>query len=106
MFDTRDAFWHARNVVVRDSVIKGEYLAWYCENVTLENCRIIGTQPLCYCKGLKLINCEMVDCDLTFERSAVQATITTPVRSIKNPLSGRITVPAWARSFGIFPRRK
>lgn len=94
VFDTKDAFWHARNVVVRDSVIKGEYLAWYCENVTLENCRIIGTQPLCYCKGLKLINCEMVDCDLAFERSAVQATITTPVRSIKNPLSGRITVPA------------
>ena len=27
-FDTKDAFWHAKNVVVRDSVIKGEYLAW------------------------------------------------------------------------------
>ncbi len=94
-FDTKDAFWHAKNVTVRNSVVKGEYLAWYCENVTFENCKIIGTQPLCYCKGLKLINCEMIDCDLAFERSEVEAAITTPVLSIKNPLAGsRITVPA------------
>lgn len=92
-FDTKDAFWHAKNVVVRDSVVKGEYLAWYCENVTFENCEIIGTQPLCYCKGLKLINCRMVDTDLAFERSEVEATITTPVISIKNPMRGRIVVP-------------
>lgn len=93
-FDTKDAFWHAKNVTVRNSVVKGEYLAWYCENVTFENCKIIGTQPLCYCKGLKLINCEMIDCDLAFERSEVEATITTPVLSIKNPLAGsRIMVP-------------
>lgn len=94
VFDTKDAFWHARNVVVKNSVVKGEYLAWYCENVTFENCKIIGTQPLCYCKGLKLINCEMTDCDLAFERSEVEAVVTTPVVSIKNPLSGHITVPA------------
>lgn len=94
-FDTKDAFWHAKNVTVRNSVVKGEYLAWYCENVIFENCKIIGTQPLCYCKGLKLINCEMIDCDLAFERSEVEAAITTPVLSIKNPLAGsRITVPA------------
>lgn len=94
-FDTKDAFWHAKNVVVRDCVVKGEYLAWYCENVTFERCKIIGTQPLCYCKGLTLIDCQMVDCDLAFERSQVQATVTTPVVSIKNPLAGsRITVPA------------
>ena len=93
-FDTKDAFWHAKNVVVRDCVVKGEYLAWYCENVTFERCKIIGTQPLCYCKGLKLIDCQMVDCDLAFERSQVQATITTPVGSIKNPLAGsHIAVP-------------
>ena len=94
VFDTKDAFWHAKNVVVRDSVVKGEYLAWYCENVTFENCHIIGTQPLCYCKGLKLVNCEMIDCDLAFERSDVEAVITTPVISIKNPLSGHILVSA------------
>lgn len=93
VFDTKDAFWHAKNITVRNSVIKGEYLAWYCENVTFENCRIIGTQPLCYCKNLKLIDCEMIDTDLAFERSDVEAVITTPVISIKNPLSGYISVP-------------
>ena len=94
VFDTKDAFWHARNVAVRDCVVKGEYLAWYCDNVTFENCKIIGTQPLCYCNGLKLINCAMIGTDLAFERSDVEAAVTTPVLSIKNPLSGRITVPA------------
>lgn len=93
-FDTKDAFWHARNVTVRNSVVKGEYLAWYCENVTFENCKIMGTQPLCYCKNLKLINCEMTDTDLCFEKSDVEATVITPVISIKNPLSGRICVPS------------
>ncbi len=93
-FDTKDAFWHAKNVVVRNSVVKGEYLAWYCENVTFENCKIIGTQPLCYCKGLKLVDCQMVDADLSFEKSEVEAVLTTEVMSIKNPLSGHIYVTA------------
>ncbi|OON87753.1 hypothetical protein BXO88_03165 [Oribacterium sp. C9] len=92
-FDTKDAFWHAKNVVVRNSIIKGEYLAWYCENVTFENCTIIGTQPLCYCKGLKLIDCKMIDTDLAFEKSEVEATVLTPVISIKNPKAGTISVP-------------
>lgn len=92
-FDTKDAFWHARNIIVRNSVVKGEYLAWYSENITFENCTIIGTQPLCYCKGLKLINCKMVDTDLAFERSDVEATLTAPIVSIKNPMSGHIYVP-------------
>ena len=93
-FDTKDAFWHAKNVVIKDSIIKGEYLAWYCENVTFENCTIIGTQPLCYCKGLKLINCRMEKCDLSFEKSDVEANILSSVDSIKNPHSGRIIVPS------------
>ena len=92
-FDTKDAFWHAKNVIIRNSVVKGEYLAWYSENITFENCRIIGTQPLCYCRGLKLADCEMIDTDLAFERSEVEARITTPVISIKNPYAGHITVP-------------
>lgn len=92
-FDTKDAFWHAQNVVVRDSVVKGEYLGWYCENVTFERCKIIGTQPLCYCKGLKLIDCEMTDTDLCFEKSEVEASITTPIISVKNPASGIIYAP-------------
>lgn len=94
VLDTKDAFWHARNVVLKNCVVKGEYLAWYSENVTFENCVITGTQPLCYCKGLKLINCEMHNADLAFERSEVDATVTTPMVSIKNPLGGKIIVPA------------
>lgn len=93
-FDTKDAFWHAKNIIVRNSYIKGEYLAWYCENVVFENCVISGTQPLCYCKGLKLINCEMLDADLAFEKSEVEASLSKPIISIKNPLKGRIRVPA------------
>ena len=30
-FDTKDAFWHAKNVVVRNSRVRGEYLGWYSE---------------------------------------------------------------------------
>ena len=93
-FDTKDAFWHAKHVTVRNSTVKGEYLGWYCEDVTFENCVIIGTQPLCYCTGLKLIGCEMHECDLAFEKSEVTAEITTPVISIKNPKDAKIVVPS------------
>lgn len=93
VFDTKDAFWHGKNIIVRNSVVKGEYLAWYSENITFEHCRIIGTQPLCYCKNLKLIDCEMINTDLAFERSDVEAALTAPIISIKNPLSGHIYVP-------------
>ena len=90
VFDTKDAFWHGENITVRDSVVKGEYLAWYSDGLTLMNCKIMGTQPFCYCKNLKLIDCEMIDTDLAFEKSEVEAVITTKVDSIKNPRSGRI----------------
>jgi len=93
IFNTKDAFWHAKNVTVRNSVINGEYLAWYAENITFENCKISGTQPLCYCRGLKLIRCEMTGADFSFEKSGVEATLTAPVISIKNPRSGFIRLP-------------
>ena len=95
-FDTKDAFWHAKNVI-------GEATAWSRANTSRGtartaspsiNCKIIGTQPLCYCKNLKLVDCEMTGTDLAFEKSDVDATITTPVASIKNPRSGRILAPA------------
>ena len=92
-FNTQDAFWHAKNVTVKDSIINGEYLAWYCENVTFENCVIRGTQPLCYCKGLKLMNCRMDGADLSFEKSDVDAELTGRIESIKNPKSGTIRAP-------------
>lgn len=36
----------------------------------------------------------MEGADFAFERSDVQAVVTTPVISIKNPYAGRIVVPA------------
>ena len=90
--DTKDAFWHSKNVTVKNSVVKGEYLAWFSDGLTLIDCKIIGTQPLCYCKNLKLINCEMIDCDLSFEYSDVEADVKGYVVSIKNPKSGKIKV--------------
>ncbi len=91
----RAALWYCNNVkvTVSSSVIKGEYLVWYFNGLTLINCKIIGTQPLCYCKNLKLIDCEMIETDLAFEKSQVEAAITTKVDSIKNSLAGTITVP-------------
>ena len=91
-FDTKDAFWHGENIIVKNSVVKGEYLAWYAKNITFINCKIIGTQPLCYCDDLKLVDCEMIYCDLSFEKSNVEASILNEIESIKNPLSGVIVV--------------
>lgn len=90
--DTKDAFWHTKNVTVENSIIKGEYLGWFSEGLTIINCKIIGTQPLCYCKNLKIIDSEMIDCDLSFEYSEVEASIKGHIDSIKNPKSGRIVV--------------
>ncbi len=94
---TKDAFWHAENVTLRNCVVEGEYLAWYSERVTMIDCTIRGTQPFCYCKDLTLVNCEMWETDLAFERSSVTADVTTPIVSIKNPCSGRISAPAIGR---------
>ena len=61
------------------------------------NCKISGTQPLCYAHDLIMENCTMADnADLAFEHSSVQATIKSPVHSVKNPRTGRIV----AESFG------
>ena len=35
----------------------------------------------------------MIDTDLAFERSQVEATVTTVIDSIKNPYEGSITAP-------------
>ena len=104
--DTKDAFWHAENVMIRHCRVKGEYLAWYAKNITFEHCVIIGTQPFCYCEGLTLIDCEMHECDLAFERSEVNAQITTPVISIKIRWRERSPYLPWERSFLIFQRQR
>lgn len=92
VIDTKDSFWHAKNVVVKNSTIISEYLGWYSDGLTLINCKIIGAQPLCYAKHLKLVNCTLENANLSFEYSDVNAIINGEVESIKNPLSGTITV--------------
>lgn len=91
VLDTKDAFWHSKNVVVEDSLVKGEYLGWFSDGLTLIRCKIIGTQPLCYCKNLKLIDCTMEGTDLAFEYSDVEADVRGHIDSVKNPRSGVIT---------------
>ena len=94
--DTKDAFWEAENVTVYDSRINGEYLGWYAKNLLLVNCKIGGTQPLCYCENLVLENCVFEeDADLAFEYSDVEASIIGPVRSVKNPRTGRINADSY-----------
>ena len=104
--NTKDAFWHSKNVLLKNCTVRGEYLAWYAESLTMVNCRIIGTQPFCYCKNLRLIDCEMIDADLAFEKSDVEATVTTPMISIKNVASGHITLPALGEWIQTDPRAK
>lgn len=95
VINCKDAFWNSENVTVYDSEINGEYLGWYTTNLRLINCRISGTQPLYYCQNLVLENCVLApDCDLAFEYSDVHASLTAPVTSIRNPVSGCITAPA------------
>lgn len=91
---TKDAFWHSKNVTLINCKVGGEYLGWYSENLTLINCEITGTQPLCYCKGLKIIDCSMEGCDLAFEKSEAEVSLTSPIVSIKNFYKGKISVPA------------
>ncbi len=92
--DTKDAFWHSKDVTVENSVIIGEYLGWFSKNLTFKNCTIIGTQPLCYCKNLRLIDCVMQRTDLAFERSEVYAVLREDIDSIKNPYKGVIKTPS------------
>lgn len=97
ILNSKDAFWNTENVTVYDSTLNGEYLGWHSRNLKLVNCHISGTQPLCYAHDLILENCTMDDdADLAFEYSTVEATIKSPVHSVKNPTSGTII----ANSYG------
>lgn len=94
---TKDAFWEVENVTIYDSELNGEYLGWHSRNLRLVNCHITGEQPLCYAHDLILENCTFgPDCDRAFEYSSLQATINSPITSVKNPLTGCIR----AKSFG------
>lgn len=96
VIDSKDAFWNTENVTVYDSELEGEYLGWHSKNLRLVNCKISGTQPLCYAHNLILENCTMADdCDLAFEYSRVEASVKSPIRSVKNPRTGSITAESY-----------
>ncbi|KRM55437.1 DUF3737 family protein [Lacticaseibacillus sharpeae] len=92
---TKDAFWNCENVTIYDSTISGEYLAWNTKNLRLVNCTIESDQGLCYIDGLTMENCQLLNTDLAFEYCQnINATISTHIDSVKNPISGTITAPS------------
>ena len=87
---SKDAFWNTENVTVCDATVIGEYLGWNSKNLTFVNCTIESNQGLCYIEGVKLVNCKLLNTDLAFEFSTVDAEVTTEIDSVKNPIAGRI----------------
>ena len=91
---SKDAFWNCENVIVNNSTIIGEYLGWNSKNLTFIDCYIQSEQGLCYVENLKIRNSEVINTDLAFEYSNVDAEITTRIDSIKNPICGVIKAKA------------
>lgn len=87
---SKDAFWNSENVTVYNSFISGEYLGWNAKNVTLIDCTIESEQGMCYMENVVMKNCKLLNTDLAFEYSTVDATIESTIDSVKNPISGTI----------------
>lgn len=87
---SKDAFWNSENVTVYDSFISGEYLGWNSQNITLINCTIESLQGMCYMENVVLKNCKLLNTNLAFEYSTVEATVDSSIESIKNPYYGKI----------------
>ncbi len=91
---SKDSFWNCENVVVKNSTIIGEYLGWNSKNITFINCTIDSLQGMCYMQNLKMVDCKLLNTNLTFEYSTVEATINSKIDSVKNPISGFIKAKA------------
>lgn len=87
---SKDAFWNCENVTVYDSYITGEYVGWNSKNVTFINCTIESLQGMCYMENVVLKNCKLLNTELAFEYSSVDAEVTTTIESVTNPKSGVI----------------
>lgn len=87
---SKDAFWNCENVIVENSLIVGEYLGWNSKNIKFINCTIESNQGLCYMENVVLDNCKLVNTDLAFEYSTVNADIKSDIISVKNVESGMI----------------
>lgn len=106
VFDTKDAFLHARNVVVRDSVIKGSIWPGTVRMLHLKTAGLSERSPFVTVKVSNLLTARWWT-----------AIWPLSVLRYRQPLlrryaASRTLCPAaslfrlWARSFGIFPRRK
>ncbi len=87
---SKDSFWNTENVTVYDSLIIGEYLGWNSTNVSFINCTVDSNQGMCYMDNVKMVNCRLMNTDLAFELSRVDAQISSKIVSVKNPICGRI----------------
>lgn len=87
---SKDAFWNSENVIVENSLIVGEYLGWNSKNIKFINCTIESNQGLCYMDNVVLENCKLVNTDLAFEYSSVNADIKSDIVSVKNIKSGSL----------------
>lgn len=87
---SKDAFWNSENITVYDSFISGEYLGWNAKNLTLINCTVESHQGMCYIDHLIMKNCRLVNTDLAFEYSTVDAEILGKIDSVLNPSGGVI----------------
>ncbi len=87
---TKDCFWNSENVTVKNSFVTAEYIGWNSKNMTFENCTLESLQGFCYIENLKLVNCRLINTNLAFEYSTVDADIVGTIDSVKNPRSGRI----------------
>lgn len=87
---SKDCIWNAENVTIYDSFISGEYLGWNSKNITLINCTIESEQGMCYMENVVMKNCKLLNTNLSFEYSTVDAEIESNIDSVKNPISGKI----------------
>lgn len=87
---SKDAFWNCENVTVTNCFITGEYLAWNAKNITFIDCTIESLQGLCYIDNLVMKNCKLINTNLAFEYSSVNAEIVSNIDSVKNPIKGII----------------
>lgn len=93
-FIAKDAFWNCKNVEIYDSTIDGEYLAWNTNNIKFINCKIESDQGLNYIDHLTIKNSSLIHTDLAFEYvSNMDVELNATIDSIKNPISGKISVP-------------
>lgn len=87
---SKDAFWNCENVTVYDSFISGEYFGWNSKNITLIGCTIESEQGMCYMDNIVMKDCKLLNTNLAFEYSTVDAKIDSKIDSVKNPYSGKI----------------